>query len=134
MELEADVDPVANCYAALERKCRTNYGASVGTIPVREHVFNPDYKTVFAGDFLYDMMAAPGKSHTSMKWSTQVGAPDDVQRSGQCHEEGLQQGSVGVGQCAGYVVTGTTTDEAIICQELAGKYSQCVFIHCRFSS
>lgn len=134
LELEAGVYPVADWYARLEGKCRTNYGASVGTIPVREHVFNPEYKTVFAGDFVYDMMAAPGEAHTSMKWSTQVATPDDVERIGQLLDEGLRQGSVGIGHCPGYMVAGTTTEEAIVCQKLAGKYGQAVAIHARFSS
>ena len=134
LELEAGVYPVADWYEALEGKCRTNYGASVGTIPVREHVFNPDYKTVFAGDFIYDMMAAPGKSHTSMSWSTKVATPDQIRRIEECLENGLQQGSVGIGHCPGYMVAGTTQEEAILCQKLAGKHGQSVFIHCRFSS
>jgi hypothetical protein len=134
LELEAGVYPVADWYAKLEGKCRTNYGASVGTIPVREHVFNPDYTTVFAGDFVYDMMAAPGKAHTSMKWSTQVATPDEITKIGQLLEKGLQQGSVGIGHCPGYMVAGVTTEEAVVCQKLAGKYGQSVFIHARFSS
>ena len=134
LELEAGVYPVADWYTPLEGKCHTNYGASVGTIPVREHVFNPDYKTVFAGDFIYDMMAAPGKSHTTMSWSTKVGTPNEIQHIGQCLENGLQQGSIGIGHCPGYMVAGTTQEEAILCQKLAGKYGQSVFIHCRFSS
>ena len=36
MELEAGVYPVKDWYARLEGKCRTNYGASVGTLPVRD--------------------------------------------------------------------------------------------------
>jgi len=134
LELEAGVYPVADWYARLEGKCRTNYGASVGTIPVREHVFNPEYTTQFAGDFVYDMMAAPGKAHTSMKWSTQVATPDDVTKIGQLLEKGLQQGSVGIGHCPDYMVAGTTSEEAIVCQKLAGKYGQAVAIHARFSS
>ena len=134
LELEAGVYPVADWYERLEGKCRTNYGASVGTIPVREHVFNPDYKTVFAGDFIYDMMAAPGKSRTSMKWSTQVGGQADIDRIGELLEEGIQQGSIGIGHCPGYMVAGTTQEEAVVAQKLAGKYGQTVAIHARFSS
>jgi N-acyl-D-aspartate/D-glutamate deacylase len=134
LELEAGVYPVADWYASLEGKCRTNYGASVGLLPLREHIFNPEYKTVFAGDFVYDMMAAPGKSHTSMKWSTQVATPDEITKFGQLLEEGLQQGSIGIGHTAGYMVAGVTTQEAIIVQKLVGKYGQSVYIHARFSS
>ena len=133
MELEAGVYPVKDWYARLEGKCRTNYGASVGTLPVREHVFNPAYTTQFAGDAVYDLMAAPGKSHTSMKWSTQVATPDELKRIEQYLEEGLQQGSIGIGHTPGYMVAGVTQEEAIICQKLVGKYRQSVYVHCRFS-
>lgn len=133
LELEAGVHPVADWYAALEGRCRANYGASVGTVPVREHVFNPDYETVFSGDFLYDMMGAPEKARTSMKWSTQVATPAELDRIERLIEKGLRQGSVGIGHCPGYMVAGTTQAEAIICQKLAGKYGQSVFVHCRFS-
>ena len=133
MELEAGVYPVKDWYARLEGKCRTNYGASVGTLPVREHVFNPAYTTQFAGDAVYDLMAAPGKSHTSMKWSTQVATPDELKRIEQYLEEGLQQGSIGIGHTPGYMVAGVTQEEAIICQKLVGKYGQSVYVHCRFS-
>ena len=133
MELEAGVYPVEDWYARLEGKCRTNYGASVGTLPVREHVFNPAYTTQFAGDAVYDLMAAPGKSHTSMKWSTQVATPDELKRIEQYLEEGLQQGSIGIGHTPGYMVAGVTQEEAIICQKLVGKYRQSVYVHCRFS-
>jgi hypothetical protein len=69
LELEAGVYPVDEWYARLEGKCRSNYGASVGTLPVREHVFNPEYKTLFAGDICYDMLATPEESHSSSSYS-----------------------------------------------------------------
>jgi len=133
MELEAGVYPVKDWYARLEGKCRTNYGASVGTLPVREHVFNPAYTTQFAGDAVYDLMAAPEQAHTSMKWSTQVANADELKRIEACLEEGLQQGAIGIGHTPGYMVAGVTQEEAIICQKLVGKYKQSVYIHCRFS-
>ncbi len=72
LELEAGVYPVDEWYAALKGKCRTNYGASAGTNVVREHIFNPSYKTKFAGDWIYDAMGDPKNTHFSMKWSTQI--------------------------------------------------------------
>ena len=93
MELEAGVYPVADWYAALEGKSRTNFGASVGTIPVREHVFNEGYVSKFAGDFVYDMTGAASETHTSMKWSSQVPNQEQVKRIGEMLEEGIQQGS-----------------------------------------
>lgn len=133
MELEAGVYPVKDWYERLEGKCRTNYGASVGTLPVREHVFNPAYTTQFAGDAVYDLMAEPGKSHTSMKWSTQVATDAELKKIETLLEDGIKQGSIGVGHTPGYMVAGVTSEEGIMCQKLAGKYGQSVYIHCRFS-
>ena len=134
MELEAGVSPVDEWYSSLEGKCRSNYGATVGTLPVRERTFNPAYKTVYAGDAVYDLMAAPEQSHTSMKWSTQVANPDEMKKIRQLLDEGLAQGAIGVGHTAGYMVAGCTQEESLICQELAGKYGRAVFLHARFSS
>ena len=133
LELEAGVWPVDEWYAAVEGKCRTNYGASVGTMPVREHIFNPKYKTLFAGDVIYDMMGTPGESHTTMKWSTQVATPDEIKRVEQLLDEGLAQGAIGVGHVPGYMVSGCSQEESVIVQKLAGKYGQAAFVHARFS-
>lgn len=130
LELEAGVFPVDEWYSALEGKCRTNYGASAGTIPAREHVFNPDYKTKFAGDWVYDMTGGL----MSMKWSTQIPTAEEIEQIGQILEAGVQQGAIGIGHCPGYMVAGCTQEESIICQRLAGKYGQAVYVHARFSS
>jgi hypothetical protein len=134
LELEAGVYPVDGWYAGLEGKCRTNYGASVGTAPVREHIFNPAYKTKFAGDFLYDMMGAPKQTNFTMQWSTQIATPDQVKKYERMLDEGLQQGSVGVGHGPGYAVNGMTQQDSVIAQKMAGKYGQSTFVHGRFSS
>jgi cytosine/adenosine deaminase-related metal-dependent hydrolase len=134
LELEAGVYPVDEWYAGVEGKCRANYGASVGTLAVREHVFNPEYKTLFAGDALYDLLATPEESHTSMKWSTQVATPEEIERIERLLDEGLAQGSIGVGHVPGYMVNGCTQAESVIVQKLAGKYGQAAFVHARFSS
>jgi N-acyl-D-glutamate deacylase len=130
LELEGGVYPVDEWYARIEGKCRTNYGASAGSVPVREHVFNPAYKTKFAGDWVYDMTSGA----MSMTWSTQVPTPEQVKQIGSLLEEGLEQGSIGVGHCPGYMVAGCTQAESIIVQQLAGKYGQASFVHARFSS
>ncbi|MDH3683199.1 MAG: amidohydrolase family protein, partial [Acidimicrobiia bacterium] len=133
MELEVGVYPVEGWYARLEGKCRTNYGASVGTMPVREHILNPAYTTQFAGDIVFDMEAAPEDTHTSMKWSTQVPTGDQVEQLERLLTEGLEQGSVGVGHAVGYMVGGSTQQESIVVQKLAGKFGQAAFVHGRFS-
>jgi hypothetical protein len=105
----------------------------VGTIPVRENIFNPGYKTKFAGDWIYDMEAAPKDSHITMKWSRQVATQEQIKKYERMLEEGLQQGSVGVGHAVGYMVAGCSQEESIIVQKLAGKYGQAAFVHARFS-
>jgi N-acyl-D-glutamate deacylase len=70
-----------------------------------------------------------------MKWSK-----DHFTTAGQFEqfehmmEEGLQQGSVGVGHAAGYMVNGCSQQEAAIVQKMAGKYGQSSYVHARFSS
>jgi N-acyl-D-glutamate deacylase len=134
MELEAGVYPVDEWYANKKGKSRTNYGASVGTIPVREHIFNPAYKTKFAGDWIFDFEAAAKESHISMSWVTQRATPEQIKKYERMLEEGLQQGSVGIGHAVGYMVAGCSQQESIIAQKLVGKYGQSTFVHARFSS
>lgn len=133
MELEAGVYPVDTWYAYLEGKSQTNYGASVGTIPVRETLLNPDYKSKAYGDFLYDMQV-PKHTHTSMKWSTQIATADQINKIGGMLEKGLKQGAIGIGHCPGYMVSGSTQRESNIVQQLAGQHRVSSFVHGRFSS
>lgn len=134
LELEAGVYPVKDWYAALDGKCRTNYGASSGAIPVRENIFHAEYKTKFAGDFVYDALGAPQQSHVTMDWSTQIVTPEQAEQFESMLEDGLRQGAIGVGYAVGYMVGGCTQQESMIAQKLAGKYGQSTFIHARFSS
>jgi len=134
MELELGVYPVKDWYEALEGKSRTNYGASVGSIPVRETILNPDLKEQFHGYFLLDLVKDPAGSHATMTWSKQHSTTEQIEQFERMMEEGLQQGSVGVGHAAGYMVNGCSQQEAVIVQKLAGKYGQSSFVHARFSS
>lgn len=133
MELEAGIYPVDTWYAFLKGKSQTNYGASVGTIPVRETLLNPAYKTKAYGDFLYDMQK-PKHTHTSMKWSTQIATDKQIEQIGKMLEKGLKQGALGIGHCPGYMVNGSTQKESNIAQKFAGKYGVSTFVHGRFSS
>ncbi|MFW2374104.1 MAG: amidohydrolase family protein [Gammaproteobacteria bacterium] len=133
MEIEAGVYPVDIWYAFLEGRSQTNYGASVGTIPVRETLLNPGYKTKAYGDFLFDMQL-PEATHTSMKWSTQIATAEQIKQIENMLEKGLQQGALGIGHCPGYMVSGSTQRESNIVQKLAGKYGLFSAIHGRFSS
>jgi len=134
LELEGGVYPVDEWYAGVEGKCRTNYGATVGTAAVREHIFNPAYKTKFAGDFLYDMMGAPNQTNFTMQWSTQIATPDQIKKYERMLDEGLSQGAIGVGHAPGYMASGCSQEESIIAQKMAGKYGRATFVHARFSS
>lgn len=132
MELEVGVYPVEGWYASLEGKCRTNYGASVGSMPVRENILNPSYTTQFAGDFAFDALAAPEASHVSMNWSSGA-LGDQVKQFERMLDEGLRQGAVGIGHAVGYMVGGCTQEESIIVQKVAGRYGQASYVHARFS-
>ncbi|MEL6768004.1 MAG: amidohydrolase family protein [Pseudomonadota bacterium] len=134
LELEAGVSPVGDWYASLEGRCRTNYGATVGTIAARERTFNPSYRTKYAGDVLYDLVGSPQDTGASMKWSTEVPTDDELQQIAGILEEGLREGAIGIGHCPGYMVAGCTTAESVKAQELAGKYGRATYVHARFSS
>jgi hypothetical protein len=133
MELEAGVHPVGEWYAALKGKCRANYGASSGTLAVREHILNPEYRTCFAGFFIWDLLADPKGSKASMHWSTDIATPEQIKKYEHELEEGIKQGGIGVGHAVGYMVGGCSQQESIIVQKLAGKYGQSCFVHARFS-
>lgn len=133
MELEAGIYPVHTWYEYLKGKSQTNYGATVGTIPVRETILNPDYKPEFYGDFLYDMQV-PEHTHTSMKWSTQLATDEQMKKIGEYLKEGLDQGAIGIGHCPGYMVSGSTQQESNMAQKLAGEYGVSTFVHARYSS
>jgi N-acyl-D-glutamate deacylase len=133
LEIEAGVYPVDKWYAALEGKSQSNFGASVGTIPVRENLFNDNYTSEFAGDFLFDMQD-PDHTHTSMQWSTKVASQEEIEKVSIMLEKGLKQGALGIGHCPGYMEFGSTQRESNEAMRLAGKYGRYVAIHGRFSS
>lgn len=132
LELEAGISHVKDWYDALKGRCRTNYGASVGSIPVRESIFNGKYKTRYAGDFLYDLMARG--ANTSMAWSTQRATSDQLGAFETMLKDGLAEGAIGIGHAVGYMVAGCSQQESLTCQMLAGQNKQAVYLHGRFSS
>jgi len=91
LELEAGVYPVDEWYSAVEGKSQANFGASVGTLGIREHILNPGYKTMYSGDFIWDLLADPKDSHSSMSWSTDIATPEQVTRFSELIDEGLSQ-------------------------------------------
>jgi N-acyl-D-aspartate/D-glutamate deacylase len=69
-----------------------------------------------------------------MKWSTQVANADQIEKMKSMLDEGLKQGALGVGHTPGYEEFGITTREAMLAQQMAGKYGRFVGMHGRFSS
>jgi hypothetical protein len=132
MELEFGVLPVDEWYKSWEGKAQTNYGASAGVAGARETVLNPKYKTI-TGATISDVELGSLTSF-DMAWSTKVATEDQVETILGLVEEGLKQGSLGVGHVPGYMVAGVRTEEGIGAQKLAGKYGRFVAMHGRFSS
>lgn len=133
MELELGAYLVDEWYAALEGKSQTNFGVSVGTMPVRETMFNPKYKSAFSGDILYDMQV-PKQTRTSMAWSTTIARQDQFKQLQTMLEKGLNEGALAIGHVPGYMVSGSTNQESTIAQKLAGQHKSFVALHGRFSS
>jgi len=132
MELELGVLPVDMWYASMEGKAQSNYGASASVAGAREMVLNPKYKTI-AGATISDLELGSLVGF-NMDWSTKVAAEDQVKTILGLVDEGLKQGSLGVGYVPGYMVDGVRTEEGIGAQKLAGKYGRFVAMHGRFSS
>jgi len=132
MEIEFGVLPVDQWYESWEGKAQTNYGASASLQGAREMVLNPKYKTI-SGATISDVELG-SLSSFDMSFSTKVATEDQVEKILGLVEEGLKQGSLGVGYTPGYMVSGVRTEEGIGAQRLAGKYGRFVAMHGRFSS
>ena len=134
LELEMGVYPVDEWYETNLGKRRTNYGASVGLAPVRENLLNKEFKTVDAGDFIFDVGGHPDKSHASQQWQKGIVDPENYPDVENKLDEGLVQGSVGIGCTPGYMTVGCSQEELVIAQKLAGKFGQSTYVHARYSS
>ena len=132
MEIELGVMPVDMWYERWEGKAQTNYGASASVAGAREMMLHPKYKTI-DGATVSDLELGSLVSF-DMAWSTKVATEDQVEKILGLVEEGLKQGSIGVGYVPGYMVAGVRTEEGIGAQRLAGKYGRFVGMHGRFSS
>ena len=133
LELEVGVTQVSDVYNALEGKCRLNYGFSSGTMSARENILNPAYKSVFSGDFLYDIMGDPKDSKTSMKWSTEHMTAEQDKEFEKLLSDGIEAGAIGVGHAVGYMTGGASQQDSVTAQKVAGKYNMSTFVHGRFS-
>lgn len=134
LELEMGVYPVKEWYDHNEGKRRCNYGASVGLAPIRENLLNAGFKTVDSGQFIYDMGADPQRSHASQQWQKGIVPTDRYGEVEKMIDDGLTEGSIGVGCVPGYMTVGCSQEELVISQKLAGRYGQSTFVHARYSS
>lgn len=134
LELEMGVYPVVDWYGDKKGRGRCNYGASVGLAPIREHLMNPGFKTVDSGSFIFDMGAHPKQAHASQQWQKGIVAPEQYADVERLIDEGLSEGSVGVGCVPGYMTVGCTQQELVISQKMAARYQQSTFVHARYSS
>ena len=132
LELEGGVMPVDEWYAAWEGKSQTNYGATSGMMGARETILNPKFKSVTFGASIADM-EQPKATNASMNWSTKVATDAEIKEILSLMEEGIKQGSLGIGLTTGYMVDGITQRETFEVQKLAGKYGLLTGLHGRFS-
>lgn len=132
LECEFGVLPVDKWYESWEGKAQSNYGASASLAGAREMVLNPNFKTI-TGATLSDVELAT-ETMFNMSFSTNVATEDQVGKILGLVEEGLKQGSLGVGYVPGYMVSGVRTEEGAGAQRLAGKFGRFVAMHGRFSS
>ncbi|MFW2372053.1 MAG: amidohydrolase family protein [Gammaproteobacteria bacterium] len=132
LDLEVGALPVDRWYSVLEGKSQTNYGATVSMTSARTATFDPEYleKTKSAA-LVFDI-------YTGVKvvgdTFSRVPTDDEIANILKLVDEGLKQGALGVGPPVGYLVDGTTSQEMIGVQKLAGKYGRFSHVHTRFSS
>jgi len=133
MELEVGATRVKEIYASLEGKCRLNYGFSSGTMSAREIILNPEYKSVFNGEFLFDIVADGKDAKTSMMWSKGHMTSEQDKEFEKLLCNGIEEGALGVGHPVGYMTAGCSQQNSITAQKVAGKYGMSTFVHGRFS-
>ena len=133
LELEAGAYPVPLYYERLAGNSKTNYGASVSVLGVREAVLNPSFSSKY-GSYLLD----GGLTEADMNFTLDAlqTKPDGTQIEAivQGMEEGLMQGGLGFGNPVGYATANLTSQEMIEMHRLAGKYGVFTVMHGRFSS
>lgn len=137
LDLEVGAFPVPTWYDNLDGKSQTNHGAVASAVGARVAAFNSDFK-----DQKGEMKSETGNAVSDLfggmplgtDWTNRV--PTDEERGVILGliEEGLEQGALGIGPPAGYMVDGFTSQEATGIAELAGKYGRFMHVHTRFSS
>ncbi len=133
LDMEGGGYPIDMWYNALEGRSQTNYGATVSTAGIREKIANPDYNTN-SGSFIKDVTNPDTKSNPDLQFATILPTAEQLEQMRQMFTEGVEQGGLGIGCLPGYMTNGTTSQETIMWQEVAGKHGLATYIHGRFSS
>ena len=126
MDLECGAWPVDVWYDRLEGRSQSNYGASVGHLPIRDVVFSDI--TTTTGNLFLEMWKSKSQ------WSVHQASPEELEMILEKVEEGIQQGGLGVGTPIGYATSGLTAYEVNQVWRLAGKHGLFATVHGRFSS
>ena len=133
LELEAGAYPVPLYYERLAGNSKTNYGASVSVLGIREAVLNPSFTSRYGSYLLDGGLTEEDMNFTLDALQTQ---PDDAQIDAivEGMEEGLEQGGLGFGNPVGYATANLTSREMIEMHRLAGEHGVFTVMHGRFSS
>ena len=114
MDLEAGAWPVDVWYDRLEGRSQSNYGASVGHLPIRDVVFSDI--TTTTGNLFLEMWKSKSQ------WSVHQASPEELEKILELVEEGFRQGALGVGSPIGYATSGLTSYEVNQVWKIAGKH------------
>ncbi|MCU9840433.1 amidohydrolase family protein [Ruegeria sp. WL0004] len=133
LELEAGAYPISLYYERLEGKSKTNYGASVSVLGIRESVMNPDYNSKYGSYLLDGGLTEPTMDFTLDALQSRPDS-DQIAEIVQRMEEGLKQGGLGFGNPVGYATANLTSQEMVEMHRLAGEYGSFSVMHGRFSS
>lgn len=131
LELESGAYPIPLYYERLEGKSKTNFGASVSLLGIRETVMNPIYISL-TGSYILDA----GVTEAGINLAGLQSKPDDDQITEivRLLEDGLKQGALGFGNPVGYATENLTSQEMVEMHRLAGEYGSFSVMHGRFSS
>ena len=116
LELEAGTDDVNKWYAAREGKSLSNYGVSIGHIPVRMKV-----------------MGGPGGFLPTGEAAHEPTTPEQLAKLEEEMEKGFREGALAEGMGINYT-PGATHWEIVQMFKIAAKYGASVHVHLRYGS
>ena len=126
LDLEAGAWPLDVWYDRLDGKSISNYGASVGHLPIRDEVFSNI--TTTTGNLFLEMWKSKSQ------WSVHCASPDELEKILEKIELGIKLGGLGVGTPIGYATAGLNSFEVNQAWRLAGRHGLFATVHGRFSS